>query len=192
MADEKEKFFFQFAKDSYHAAITVLSNLDSKANNLFTIDAALITVITTLTYVILEGLVKGVTFSPSQQFSILSFLFASVIMFLISIFIGIRAYAPTTQSIVDPVVLIDALKHDSYSDVLTRTAVTVAQATKDNTEAAHAKAIQVTRMTWFILLGLVLAAIGFLLFFYGAHSPSVTNSTTTSSTTLIQIWICTR
>jgi drug/metabolite transporter (DMT)-like permease len=160
--EKKGEFFYEFAKDSYDGVKETLSSIDDKTNNLFTLDVALVTVVTGLTYFVIEKLILAGKYQPV----LLTPVAMSLAMFVISVIMGIIAYAPTERNIVDPQVLIQELKEDQYGTVLTRTAATIAYSASRNSDLAVKKANKVRWMSWFLLLGVFFASIGFLLFFY--------------------------
>jgi hypothetical protein len=167
--DKKRTFFYNFAKDSYDNAKETLENIDSKINNLFTLDAGLITVVTGLTYFVIQNLLLTKRYQPI----LLTPVAISLTLFVLSVMAGVMAYAPTERSVVDPQELILELKNAKYDTVLSRTAATISYATSKNSDLVNAKAAKVKWMSWLVFLGLLFAALGFILFFYQMSSTAL-------------------
>lgn len=160
--EKKRRFFYDLAKDSYDDANATLDTLDGKANNFFTIDAALITVVAGLAYFLVQNL------SPTERYSplLLTPIGVSLGMFVISLAIAIRAYSPTARDYVDADVVIRNTLEDSYRRVLARTAVTFTRSASNNTELIKKKAMKLEWTARFMWLGLFFTILGFAFFFY--------------------------
>jgi hypothetical protein len=159
--EKKARFFYEVGVGSYNGAKDALASLDSKINNLFTLDVALITVVTGLTYFIVEKLVLAGKYQPI----LLTPIAISLALLVISVIIGIVAYSPSERNVVDPVELIQTLQKYPIIGVLKHVAGTFAYAGSKNDNLVNEKAGKVRWMSWFVMLALAFAAIGFMWFF---------------------------
>jgi len=159
---KKAEFFYKFTSNSYDGMRQILSSLDGKTNNLFTLDAALITVVMGLTYFVADKLATAGRYQAPVVLPVA----LSLAMFIFSILAGIAAYAPTERSVVDPTELVRELGKESYIVVLKRTAGTMAWTASQNAELADRKARWVLLMSIFMAIGLACATIGSIVFFY--------------------------
>jgi len=161
--EKKRRFFYEIAKDAYDKANATLDTLDGKANSFFTLDAALITVVTGLSYFLIQY------YSPSTaKYNplLLTPIALSLVSFVISIGIATQAYSPAERDYVDPEEIIQNSKADPFNRVLVRTALTFSYSASKNSERINKKAQKLELTATFMWLGLLLIVVGFGIFFY--------------------------
>ena len=166
--EQKRQFFYEFAQGAYSGIKDTLSNLDNKINNLFTLNAGLITVVTGLTYFIVQYLLLNGKYSPV----LLTPVAFSLFCFVASVVLGVVAYAPAERGVVEPEELMVELRNETYLRVLSRAAATISYAARVNSDLATRKSRRVRWMSWLLSGGLGLAVLGFIIFFIALGSSA--------------------
>lgn len=151
---EKAQFFFKLSLESDKILQHSNELLTEKIRGVFAVTSAIIPIVVGLGYFILKETNAHWIFIP---------IFASLLMFLVAIAIGVYLHKPTNFKVVNPEVIICKHKHKSLRYVINKSASTWADVVSHNRSVINSKEMSLNLMLIFLTLGLVILAVTFIL-----------------------------
>ena len=151
---EKARFFFELALESDEVLQRANERLTEKIRSVFAVTSTLIPIVIGLGYFILKETRAYWIFVP---------IFATLVMFLSAIVVGILLHKPTNFKIINPKVIINKHKGKSLTYVINKSASTWADVVAHNRLVINSKENRLNLMLICLAVGLGILAFVFIL-----------------------------